>query len=136
VKELIQSWYDLLNGNLSCEVYKEDAPEGLITNYVLIRAEGGIWKGNKRAFADDNIVIIDIVTMFENNINRDVCEDIDSVIQGLLFDSPSKCNLSAQSGIEIENVYRQTTSYLPEDNGIKKYYRKVSRYSHRILQTT
>lgn len=141
--KLMDSYYALLNGQLNyskpVSVYKEDAPEeldpSLSPHYVLIRAEGETGDGNKRSFADDSVVILDIVTVFQNNVDRSVVEDIDRQIGALLLTTPQVSGLGSQSGMQILNVQRESSTYLTEEDSVKKYYRKVSRYTQRVLQT-
>jgi hypothetical protein len=130
---LMNAWYQLLNnGGLS--VYKEDVPENVEGNYVLIRAEGGTSMNNKRSFADETVIVVDIVTQFQTMIDRSEVETIDNTINGLIL--PTMQNgLTAQSGMQILNVNRETFTYLTETDNEKKYYRKVSRYVHTIYQT-
>jgi hypothetical protein len=130
---LMNAWYQLLNnGGLS--VYKEDVPENVEGNYVLLRAEGGTSQNNKRSFADETVIVVDIVTQFQSMIDRSEVETIDNTINGLIL--PTMQNgLTAQSGMQILNVNRETFTYLTETDNEKKYYRKVSRYVHTIYQT-
>jgi hypothetical protein len=130
---LMNAWYQLLNnGGLS--VYKEDVPENVDGNYVLLRAEGGTSQNNKRSFADETVIVVDIVTQFQSMIDRSEVETIDNTINGLIL--PTMQNgLTAQSGMQILNVNRETFTYLTETDNEKKYYRKVSRYVHTIYQT-
>lgn len=145
--KLLDSWYSLLNGALtysgkSVKVYKEDAPEDLdpsptvSEHYVIIRAEGETDQSNKSKFVFDSVVIVDIVTVFENNVNRAVVDNIDGQIGALVLTSPYSTGLADQSGMQILNVTRETSTYLREGDSIKNYYRKVSRYNSRILQTS
>jgi TRAP-type uncharacterized transport system substrate-binding protein len=80
-------------------------------------------------------MIVDIVTIFKNNIDSSVADNIDGQIGGYLLTNPQTSGLGTQTGIKIYNVTRETTAYLQEEDGVNKYYRKVSRYRQRILQT-
>lgn len=138
--KLMNAWYSKLNGNItyggsSVDVYKESAPEGETSHYVILRAEGETNSSNKRSFADESVVIVDIVTVFENTVDRSVVEDIDGQIDALVTSAPGKSNLSEQSGMLIVRMVRESSNYLPENDGTNQYYRKISRYNHRILQT-
>jgi len=140
MEKLRNAWYALLNGGIiynsvAVDVYKEDVPETEDGHYVLIRAESEIDTSNKQNFRSDSVVIVDIVTSFENNVNSSVVESIDGQIQALIFNGPPLNRLSVQSGMQIINVKAETTSYLPQEDGSKKFYRKVSRYRHTIFQT-
>lgn len=145
--KLLDSWFDLLDGNITysgktVKVYKEDTPEDLdesptqSEHYILLMAEGEIDQSNKRSFVNDTVVIVDIVTRFNNNINRSVVDNIDGQIGALILTAPFQDGLSSQSGMQILNVKRESANYLHESDNIKKYYRKISRYNSRILQTS
>lgn len=131
---LLTAWFNLLDGNIGYDVYKEDAPEIAPDNYVIIRVEGGAGVMNKRSFADEVTVIVDIVTTFENNVDRSVCETIDNTICGLVFTGVQD-NLTNPANVQIHNVKREGYSYLTEEDGVKKYYRKVSRWTQYVHQT-
>lgn len=130
----MDAYYSLLK-NIAYDVFKEDAPEGQNTHYVLIRAEGETDGSNKRSFVDEAVVVIDIVTVFKNNIDRSVVETIDGIVRGLILPTPFRSGLTAPSGFQFLNVTREQSAYFPEEEGVKKYYRKVSRYSQRIHLT-
>ena len=143
---LLDAWHALLSGSLSYSgksvmVFKEDAPidfgsAAISEHYVLLRAEGESDQSNKRSFVNDTVVIVDIVTKHTININRSVVENIDGQITALALTAPFRTGLSAQAGMQILNVTRETSNYLAESNNTEKTYRKVSRYNSRILQTS
>lgn len=147
MNKLLDSWFDLLDGNITysgktVKVYKEDTPEDLdetatqSEHYILLMAEGETDQSNKRSFVNDTVVLVDIVTKFNNNVNRTVVDNIDGQIGALILTAPYQTGLGTQSGMQILNVKRESANYLHEGDNIKKYYRKVSRYNSRILQTS
>lgn len=140
--KLGDSWFDLLDGSLSyngkeVKVYDPDTPEDLDSSatvsehYVVIRAESETEVSNKKTYAFNTIMIVDIVTVFQNNINRKVCEDIYGQIVGLVFSKPGRNNLSEQTGMQILEVKVDNTIYRDEA-GDQKIRRKICRFSHRI----
>jgi hypothetical protein len=136
--KLMDSWWDLLNGSLdnSVPVYVESVPGNAPDNYVILRSEGEteVEKNNK-TWIKEAVIIADIVTSFPSNelINTSVVDGIDNEIGVLLMTSPYHShNLTAQSGMIINRVEDETTQYLQEDDGEKKYYRKLTRYNHLI----
>lgn len=147
MNHLMNSWYALLNGNITysskeVQVFIEEAPEDIgasptiSEHYILLRREGETAQNDKRFFNDAAVVIVDIVTVFNQVINPSVADEIDAQIQSELFDNVRSHNLGSQSGIQILNVVRENSVYLPEGDQTKRYYRKVSRYNHRINTTT
>ena len=135
VGALMDSWYDLING-ISVPVYKIDVPETETGNYVIIRPESGTGQNNKRSLADDVVIITDVVTVFNNNANGETAEDIDAEVFDLVLPTPQGHGLTEPSGMQILNVKRETFNYLQEQDGTRVYHRKISRYVHRIHQTT
>lgn len=147
MNELIQAWYDLLNGALSYNgkqigVYKEDIPEdypptsAFSEHYVWIRGESGTDDSNKSRFVDNNVVVIDIVTSFTNNVNRSVCEIIDAAIRSLVYSSVANTNFTQPSNMQFGQTIRENYDYVlePAENvGANVIYRKVSRYKTRVV---
>jgi hypothetical protein len=138
---VLTAYYNLLNGNLiynsvTVDVYKIDVPEGQKRHFVLLNVEGETYDGNKRSFADTTVILVDIVTMFKNNVDSSVADNIDDQIGSYLLTAPATSGLTNPTDTQILNVTRQTAAYLTEDDGVDKYYRKVSRYTQRVLQTT
>lgn len=139
MKELMDEYYATLNNSVTydgelVDVFKEDAPEGQTTHFIELRGEGGSDNSNKTKFADDCVVIVDIVTIFQNNVDRSVVEAIDASVKALITSSPFEGNLSV-TGKQVLNVTRETFTYITEQDDTNKYYRKVSRYVNRVLTT-
>lgn len=133
--KILDAWMSLLDGNISVPVYRIDVPEEEEGNYVQLRVEGGTGINNKRNISDEFIVITDIVTIFENNIDGSVVDGIDAEIFDLVLPTSRGGALAQTSGMQILNVSRENFDYLDENDGTKKYYRKVSRYKHIVTQT-
>lgn len=136
---LIDSWFELLDGNLTyagkaVNVCKEDASNEEDYHHVEIRAEGETDDSNKTSFVTNPVIIIEIVTVHGVSVKRSVVDAIDDQIRELLFPA-RQCALPVLSGLQISNVIPQSSTYLKEDDGTKKYYRKITRFIHRILQT-
>lgn len=131
---VLNSFMALLEG-ISVPVYRIDAPLSETGNYVIVRPESGTGNNNKRSINDNVIVITDITTVFENNVDGSVVEGIDDEIFSRLMPTPQSHSLTDPSGEQILNVTRESFNYLPETDGVKNYYRKVSRYSIQINQT-
>lgn len=130
---LLTAWYDLLKTSVGVSVYKENAPADEQENYVVLRVEGGVATNNKRSFADEVIVIVDIVTFFQNDVDRSVAEGIDNLICGLVL--PTHQNgLTNPTNIQIVNVKRDGFEYLQE-TAERKIFRKISRWYHLVYQT-
>lgn len=140
---LCEAWYDLLNGQLThggedVQVVMDDDEVEEITSdhWVLIRGESEGDLSNKRAFVDDLIVVVDIITTHTNNIDGSIVESIDGQIKSLVKPGePGSNGLTNPTGMQIVMVKRESVNYLKEKDDTYKYHRKVSRYGHRVLQT-
>ena len=135
---IIESWLSLLDGNLNynsipVKVYPEDPDNNEENHHVLIRAESETDDSNKHSFVTRPVVVIDIITLHDVSINRTIVDDIDGQIRGLLFPT-RKCALPPLDGLQITNVIAEGGSYLTEDDGTKRVYRKTTRFIHRITQ--
>jgi hypothetical protein len=130
---LVDAWYELLD--ISVPVYRVSAPEREKGNYVILRAESETGQNNKQYFNTDCVVIVDIITRFHNAIDTSVVDSIDGEISSLILTTPGRHNLSEASGLQILNVKKETANYLEEDDGKNRYYRKISRYTHRVHET-
>lgn len=139
IDPLIDSWYELLSGNLTfssreVKVYPEEADNDDEFHHVLIRAESETDNSNKSTFVTMPVIIIEIVTKFDGLINRSVVNNIDGQIRELLFPT-RKCALPPLEDLQITNVEIQSSNYLNDDDGVKRIYRKITRFIHRITQT-
>ena len=134
---LLNSWFSLIGGALgTTSVFiSESVPESYTGHYVELRCEGETEDDTKHSFRSDNVVITDIVTQFNMAIDKTFAESIDGIIKNLVRPTPGSIGLPAQSGIQILSVIPETTTYLEEYSSGKKYYRKIVRYKHRIIQT-
>lgn len=131
-KLLRQAYYDLLNG-ISVDVYKEDVPKGEESHHVVIRIEGETDDSNRKGFINNPVVITEVVGVFSNSINPDVVDDIDQEIREILLPTNGAIEISA-SGIGINLIRCLNSEYLNEDDGTKRYYRKITRWQQRVSQ--
>jgi len=132
---LLNSWFELLNGNLSVPVYRYDAPAIETGNYVLLRTESDADDSNNQKFVSIPVVITEVVTKFSTMINDSLAVEIDEEIGELLYPTtPAHHALPAQDDIQIVSVTRRDATYLPEDDGANRYLRLVTRNVHRVEQ--
>lgn len=129
--DTVEAWYVKLHGSISAPVFIESAPEDTTGNYVLLRAEGETDGSNKGYFGKVAIVIVDIITEFQSMVNTREVDDIDNEITSLVLPSVGAHGL-AVIGFQISNLSVENTTYLLEDDGVRKYYRKIIRYNHLI----
>lgn len=131
---LMESWYELLNENISVNVYRTNAPVTEKGNYVVLRKESESEVPLGSRIWTKPIMVVEIVTRFPNSNRDDVSGDIDNEISQLWSGAISNNNLPVQSGIQISNVYKQTVVFLDEFTGSEYIYRHITRYRHDITQ--
>jgi len=133
--KVMNSWQELLDGVISVPVFIEGSvPEEYEGNYVELRVESETEDDTKHSFRSDLVIITDIVTMFKVSPNRSVASGIDNEIKTLIKSVPGLNNLVQQSGIQILHVVPSDASFLQEYSTGVIYYRKIVRYTHRIIQ--
>lgn len=133
IQDLTTAWYNLLNGNVGVEVYKESVNTEETGNYVLIRAEGETTTKNHSAFLTNATINIEIVTVFETSIDRSVVDVIDNTITELIFPTPNSFGITDTTNHQITDI-QKSSNYLSEDDGNRKYYSKITRYDHLLNQ--
>lgn len=131
---VMNSWYELLNGNISVPVYRMDAPPEQDGHYVLIRVESDGERSNNQAFVTNPVIITEVVTKFRARIDDGLAIEIDSEIGVLLKTNAATHNLPSQDDIEIVQVRRLNATYINEDDGTHRYHRLITRNLHRVVQ--
>lgn len=135
--KLLDSWQELLDGVISVPFYKIGAvPEEEEGNYVEAYVESGNGDDTKHSFNSDVTVITNIVTRFNLAVDVSVANGIDNEIKTLIRPDHGVHGLAEQPGMQIVFVKCSSSQGLQEYDSGKKYYRKVVRYTHKIVQTT
>lgn len=134
--KLLDSWQELLDGVISVPFYKkESVPEDEEGNYVEVYVEGASGDDTKHSFVNEVIVVTNIVTRFNISVDTSVANGIDNEIKTLIRPDHGEHGLMSQDGMQILGVTFQNSGSLYEYDGTKKYYRKIVRYKHTIVQT-
>src|SRR5688572_32824835 len=133
--KLMNSWQELLDGVISVPVFIEGSvPEEYNGNYVELRVESETEDDTKHSFRSDLVIITDIVTRFHVSPNRSVASAIDSEIKNLVRPSPGINGLLKPAGVQILHVIASDAAFFPEYSTGVIYYRKIVRYTHKIVQ--
>lgn len=137
VGNLLTAYFNLLNNQVpGFTVHKITVPENVNTNYIWLYPEGGADDINKRSKNETIIIRLDIVTLFQNDIDQTNCENADTIAYDLIVPSAGTVTgLTPPAGLQFLNVTRENYSYLIERQGSGAVYRKISRYSQRVHQT-
>ena len=133
--KVMNSWQELLDGVISVPVFIEGSvPEEYNGNYVELRVESETEDDTKHSFRSDLVIITDIVTRFHVSPNRSVASAIDSEIKTLVRPSPGINGLLKPIGVQILHVIASDAAFLQEYSTGVIYYRKIVRYTHKIVQ--
>ena len=135
IQDLTTAFYSLIDG-ISVPVYKESVPIDEVGNHIIIRAESQTTEKNNSAFFTSAVIITEVVTIFETIVNRATVDSIDNEITELLFPSPNTYGINLTDNHQITDIQLQTSTYLHDTDGVKRYYSKISRYEFFINQTT
>jgi|SRR5262252_2581479 len=139
--DLMDSWYTLLStpaivyNSKNVNIYKEDVPESEKNHHILLRAEGENYKGNKRSFAFDSVIIVEVITIHRNVAERSIVDTIDNTILARALLSTYQNGLAPKPGMQFLNVTPETTAYIEETEGVNIYYRKITRFRQLVYQT-
>lgn len=132
-KIIRQAYYDALQGNISVEVYKEDVAITEKNHHVVLRVESETDKSHKAGFVTNPILITDVIGVFDNSIDPDQVDNIDGEIRAILKSDVNATLVS--SGVLISNIRPVSSESFAEDDGQKRYYRKITRWAQRISHT-
>ena len=133
--KVMNSWQELLDGVISVPVFIEGSvPEEYEGNYVELRVESEAEDDTKHSFRSDLVIITDIVTRFKVSPNRSIASAIDSEIKTLVRPSPGINGLLKPTGVQILHVIASDAAFLQEYSTGEILYRKIVRYTHKIVQ--
>lgn len=138
--QILDSWFELLNGNITYNgspvpVYPGDPANAYYGHHIILRGESETDNSNKTSFVTKPVVVVDIVTVHPVSINKSVVNNIDDQVRQLLFPARQH-DLPALDGLQITVVIPQSANYLEDDDGVRRYHRKITRFIHRIAQTS
>ena len=141
VGELIKAYYQALNGNITyngqpVNVYNVSVSANERFHHILLRPESENDSSNKRSFVTNPVVIADIITVHEGGIDPSVVEYIDDRMRNLIFTTRNTTALNQVAGMQVLNVKAENSSYLDGFDGVRYEYRKITRFTNRLLQTT
>lgn len=138
--KLLTAWFTLLNGNITYNsanvpVYRTDVPEGEMGAHIILRLESSTDKRNNQSNVTMPVLITEVVTRYDTMINDAEVFEIDTAIGELLSSNPWSHNLPIQTDIQVVTVVRRDQTVLPEDDGVSRYNRLITRNVHRVLET-
>lgn len=111
-------------------MFKEDVPRGT-RNHILLRVESETDDSNKSEFVTNPVIVVEVCGVFDNSIDPDVVDDADSEVRQLLKPLINS-TIAADSQIRLNLVRPESSTYLSEDDGTQRFYRKLTRWSNRV----
>jgi hypothetical protein len=137
-EQLTAAWYGVLTGSVTVSgytfpVYRTNAPIGENSHYILLRKESGSFTFNKNAFLRTFVLIVEVVTRFGTIINDKLVDEADDIIRSLAMTSPSVNNLNVAGLVQVDPG---SPTYIDEDDGSNKYYRKITRFVHQVASSS
>lgn len=129
-----QAYYDLLKNEVDVPGYKEAAPMKESGNHFIIRVEDSNDRSHKAGKVSSVTVITEVVTVGGNNLEPEIAGDIDAKIEAVLMPRTGALTIRAE-GLQITNIRPESKFTLDEDDGTKKYYRIITRWTQRVAYT-
>jgi hypothetical protein len=131
--------YNALNGNVSYNgtnvpVYDEFASDTAGDLFIVLGNQYADDKRNFAKFVTGCVIIIDICHIQNRAMTKDVVDAVSNTIKGILMPSLVLTGLTLDAGFSVNNLYRETSSYLSEQNNTKWVLRKLERYRADIQQ--
>lgn len=132
IHTLLGAYYRCLNGSTSVSVFQGSVPIDHRTDYILLRAESDSDVSNKTYFAANPIVVVEIVTFHDAQIDTSLVESIDDQVKRLLFPTRRTTGLGSFDDMQVVNVRYLDSFYDESFDGQKYVHRKICRFNNRI----
>lgn len=131
--------YNALNGNVTyggttIPVYDEFADDNAPNLFIVLGNQYADDRRNFAKFVTGSVIVIDIVHHQNRAMTKDVVDAVANSIKAIIMPDISNTGLTLDAGFSINNLYRETSSYLSEQNNTKWLLRKIERYRANIQQ--
>lgn len=131
--------YNALHNNVTYNgtivpVYDEFASDTAPNLFIVLGNQYGDDRRNYTKFVTGSVIVIDIVHHQNRAMTKDVVDAISNSIKNILLPSLGAFGITVDAGFSVNNLYRETSSYLSEQNNTKWVIRKIERYRCEIQQ--
>lgn len=116
-------------------VYKVTADPNYDGNYVLIRPEGQTMIRSHSCWITTLVIIVEIVTKFNEVVDTVVCDTIDNAVNAAVLPGISTISISGGVNHNIADVTIGTSTYNTEYDGTNIWYTKATRYEVKVFQS-
>jgi hypothetical protein len=136
---LRKAFYNALNGNVSYNstnvpIYDEFASDTAGNLFIVLGNQYADDRRNFAKFVTGSVIVVDICHIQNRAMTKDVVDAVANSVKGILMPMLSGTGLTLDSGFSVNNLYRETSSYLSEQNNTKWAIRKIERYRCDIQQ--
>ena len=131
--------YNALKNNVvyngtTIPVYDEFASDTAPNLFIVLGNQYADNRSNFAKFVTGCVIVVDIVHHQNRAMTKDVVDEIAGKIKALLLPSVTTNGLTLETGFSLTNLYRETSSYLSEQNNTKWVIRKIERYRADVQQ--
>jgi hypothetical protein len=115
-------------------VYDEFAADDAPNLFIVL---GNQYPDDKRTYQKwitGQVIIIDIVHHQNRGMTKDVVDEVAGKVKELLMPDIYTVGITIDPPLSINNFYRESSSYLSEQNNTKWILRKIERYRCNIQQ--
>lgn len=131
--------YNALNNNITYNgtivpVYDEFASDTAPNLFIVLGNQYGDDRRNYAKFVTGSVIVIDIVHHQNRGMTKDVVDAVSNSIKAVLLPNIATYGITLAAGWSVNSLYRETSSYLSEQNNTKWVIRKIERYRCQIQQ--
>lgn len=131
--------YNALNGTVlfngtAVPVYDEFASDTAPNLFIVLGNQYADDRRNYHKFVTGSVLVIDICHHQNRAMTKDVVDAVSNSIKAILMPNLASFGLTLDAGFSVNGLYRETSSYLSEQNNTKWVIRKVERYRCEIQQ--
>jgi hypothetical protein len=138
-KALRKAIFQALNNNVvvggdTIPVYDEFAADDAPDLFIVIGNQYGDNRFTFQKWVTGCVIILQVVQTQKRAISKDLIDEVAETMKGILLPTPYTTGLSIDSPLSINNLYRESSSYLSEQNNTNWVMRKIERYRVNVQQ--
>jgi hypothetical protein len=134
-RDILKAWFELLveTDPINYPVYRYENPNSE-SEYIILRMESDRWVPNDRKLIFDSVLVVESIVRVAANaaINDLAAWAMDTEVGQKVFDSAMQHNLPQQNDIRFTDVNMTSRTYQLDADDTYKYFRVISRYTHKI----
>lgn len=131
--------FNALDGNVvyngvTIPVYDEFAADNAPNIFIVLGNQYGDDRRNYAKFVTGCVMVIDICHHQNRAMTKDVVDAVSNTIKGILMPGLATFGLTLDAGFSVNGLYRESSSYLSEQNNTKWVLRKIERFRCELQQ--